>query len=57
VTSLRDQFSESADLGDVIAVSAGQGGTERCSGGVGDQVVLGTGLSAVDRAGPDMVPL
>lgn len=39
-----------------MAVSAGQSDREGCSGGVGDQVVLGAWFCAVDRAGPDVVP-
>lgn len=38
------------ELGDVIAVAAGQGDGERDAGGVGDQVVLAARPSPIDRA-------
>jgi hypothetical protein len=36
-------------LGDVVAVAAGEGDRERDAAGVADQVVLGAGTAAVDR--------
>lgn len=38
------------ELGDVVAVAAGQGDGERDAGGVGDQVVLAARSTSVDRA-------
>lgn len=37
-------------LGDVVAVTAGQGDGERYAGGIGDQVVFAAGSAPVDRA-------
>jgi hypothetical protein len=39
------------------AVVAGEGDRERGAVGVGDQVVLGAKLAAVDRAGAGVLPL
>ena len=43
-------------LGDVIAVAAGDGDRQRDAAGVADQVVLGAGPAAVDRRRADRIP-
>jgi hypothetical protein len=45
------------ELGDVVAVAAGEGDRRRDAAGVADQMVLGAGTGAVDRRGTDVVPL
>jgi hypothetical protein len=45
------------ELGDVVAVAAGEADRQRDAAGVADQVVLGTGTPAVDREGPTWSPL
>ena len=52
----RDGVDQREELGDVVAVAAGQGDRERDAAGVADQVVLGAGPAAVDRRGADVVP-
>jgi hypothetical protein len=44
------------ELGDVVAVAAGECHGQRDAAGVADQVVLGAGPAAVDRGGADVVP-
>lgn len=44
------------ELGDAVAMAAGQRHGGRGAVGVGDQVVLGAGFAAVDRAGPGVIP-
>ncbi len=39
----RHRFEQRDELGDIVAVATGQGGGQRRSGGVGDQVVLAAG--------------
>ena len=56
VTQTQVDVQQWDELGDVVAVSAGHDRHERCAGGVGDQMVLGAGLGAVDRAGAGVVP-
>jgi hypothetical protein len=51
-----DGVDEWDQLGDVVAVSAGECDGQRDTGGVGDQVVLGTGFAAVDRAWSSVGP-
>lgn len=51
----RDRVQQGKELGDVVAVPAGDRDGERGSMAV-DQVVLGAGAGAVDRRGADMVP-
>ena len=45
----RDRVDQRDQLGDVVAVASGQGDRQRDAAGVADQVVLGTGTTAVDR--------
>ncbi len=45
----RDGVEQRQQLGDVVAIAAGQGHRERDAVAVDDQVVLGTGMAAVDR--------
>jgi hypothetical protein len=52
----RDGVEQRQELGDVVAVAAGEGDRERDAAGVADQVVLGAGTSAVDRGRADVVP-
>ena len=52
----RDGVDERDQLGDVVAVRAGECDSQRDSARVGDQVMLGTEFAAVDRAWPGMVP-
>jgi len=47
----RDGFDQWEELGDVVAVAAGEDGRERQPAALGDEVVLGAGLAAVYRAG------
>ncbi len=51
-----DGIDERQQLGDVIAVAAGQRDRQRHPGGVGDQVVLGTGAATIDRRRPGGAP-
>jgi hypothetical protein len=44
-------------LGDVVAVAAGDADRQRQAAGVADQVVLAAGTAAVDRKGPTWSPL
>jgi hypothetical protein len=46
----RDGLEQRDQLGDVVAVAAGQCGGERDAGGVGDQVMLAARSTPVDRA-------
>jgi hypothetical protein len=48
-----DGVQQRQQLGDVVAVAAGDGDRQRDPVGVGQQVVLGAWLATVDRAGPD----
>jgi hypothetical protein len=52
----RDRVQQRQQLGDVVAVSPGQGDRERDAVGVDDQVVLGPGVAKVGRPRPDMIP-
>jgi hypothetical protein len=51
-----DGLDERDELGDVVAVAAGQADRQRDAAGVADQVVLGAGPAAVDRGGADVAP-
>lgn len=46
----RHGLQEWDQLGDIVAVAAGQSGGKRDAGGIGDQVVLAAGSAPVDRA-------
>jgi hypothetical protein len=48
-----DQWDQ---LGDVVAVAAGERDRQRNAAGVADQMVLGTGPAAVDRRRADVCP-
>ena len=50
-------LDERDELGDVVAVPAGDRYGQRDTTGVGDQMVLGAGAGAVDRARAGVVPL
>jgi hypothetical protein len=52
-----DRVEQRQQLGDVVAVPAGQGDREGDPAAVDDQVVLGAGVAAIDRGRPDIVPL
>jgi hypothetical protein len=52
----RHRIQERNELGDVVAVAAGQRDRQRNATGVADQMVLGTGTRAVDRRRADVVP-
>ena len=45
----RDGVDQRDELGDVVAVAAGEADGQRDAAGVADQVVLGAGAAAVDR--------
>ena len=53
----RDLVQQRQQLGDVVAVSAGQRHRERDALAVGDDVVFAARACAVDRAGPAFGPL
>ena len=46
----RDGLDEGHELGDVVAVTASQGDSQRDAVRFGDQMVLGAGTGTVDRA-------
>lgn len=52
-----DGIDERDQLGDVVAMPAGERDDQRDLVHVGDQVMLGTGLAPIDRARPGVVPL
>ena len=52
----RDAVGQRDELGDVVAVAAGQADRERDAAGIADQVVLGARTAAVDRGRADVVP-
>jgi hypothetical protein len=52
----RHRVDQRDQLGDVVAVAAGQADRQRDASGVDDQVVLGAGPAAIDRRGADVVP-
>jgi hypothetical protein len=52
----RDGVKQRQELGDVMAVAAGERDGERGSVAVDDQVVLGAGAGAVDWGGADVIP-
>ena len=52
----RDGVEQREQLGDVVAVAAGQGHRERDPMAVDDQVVLRARVATVDRGRPDVVP-
>lgn len=52
----RNLVEQRLELGDVVAVSAGQGHCERDALSVDDEVVLAARTCAVDRAGPAFGP-
>jgi hypothetical protein len=52
----RDGVDQRDELGDVVAVAAGEGDGEWDAAGVADQVVLGARPPAVDRRRADVVP-
>ena len=52
----RNRVDQGQQLGDVVAVAAGEADLQRDAVRLNDQVVLGTGSAAIDGAGPDMVP-
>ena len=47
----RDRLDEREQLGDVVAVGGGEQAGERDAVGVGDQVVLAAGATAIDGVG------
>jgi len=47
-----DRVDERDELGDVVAIAAGQRDREWDAAAVADQVVFGAGLASVNRAGP-----
>lgn len=49
-----DRLDEREQLGDVMAFGADQQAGERYAVGVGDQVMLGTGLAPIDRTRPGL---
>jgi hypothetical protein len=51
----RDRLDEWQELGDVVAVGAGDQARERDTVGVRDQVMLAAGSAAVDGAGASLV--
>ena len=51
-----DGVDQRDELGDVVAVAAGQADRQRNAAGVDDQVVLGARPAAVDRRRADVVP-
>src|SRR6516165_2442891 len=51
----RDRVHERGQLGDVVAVAAGERGGQRCAATAGDHMVLGAASGAVDRAGAGLV--
>lgn len=53
----RDGVKQGQELGDIVAVAAGEGDGEGCAVPVDDQVVLGAGAGAVDRRRTDVIPL
>lgn len=53
----RDGVDQRDQLGDVVAMPTGQRDGQRDAARVGDQVMLGTELAAVDRARPRVGPL
>jgi hypothetical protein len=52
----RNRVEERQELGDIVAVAAGEGDGEWGSVPVDYQMVLGTGTCAVDRRGADVIP-
>jgi hypothetical protein len=52
----RDGTDQGQELGDVVAVAAGQRDCQRDPVRFGDQVVLGAGPGTVDRARPGFGP-
>jgi hypothetical protein len=52
----RHRVEQGQQLGDVVAVAAGQADGQRDADGVADQVVLGPGPPAIDRGGADSIP-
>jgi hypothetical protein len=52
----RHGLDQRDELGDVVAVAAGEGDREWDPAGVADQMVLGAGAAAVDRGRPDVGP-
>lgn len=55
-TQTRYRVEQGQQLGDVMAVAAGQGGSQRGATGIDDQVALGSGSAPVDRGGVNMGP-
>jgi len=55
-TDGRDRVEQRDELGDVVAVPAGQGDRDRGAVGVGDQVMLGAGPATVDRRRARLLP-
>jgi len=53
----RNGIDQRDELGDVVAVAAGEADGQRDAAVVDDQVVRGAGAAAVDRRGADKVPL
>jgi hypothetical protein len=52
----RNRVEQRKQLGDVVAVPAGQGDRERNPVGVDDQTILRARVTTVDRRGPDERP-
>ena len=52
----RHGLQQRDELGDVVAIAAGQGGGERDAGRIGDQVVLAARSAPVDRASSGLGP-
>jgi hypothetical protein len=53
-TQRRDRLHEREQLGDVVAVGAGEKAGERDAARVGDQVMFGAGFAPVNRARPGL---
>ncbi len=53
---LGDGVQQRAQLGDVVAVGAGQDDRERDAGGLGDQVMLAAGPPSIDRGRAGLRP-
>ena len=53
----RDGVDQGQQLGDVVAVAAGDADRQRQAAGVADQVVLAASSGTIDRRGPVWAPL
>lgn len=52
----RDRVDQGQQLGDIVAVTAGEADLQGDAVRLDDQMVLGTGPTPFNRAGPEMVP-